>query len=425
MEALANDSAYVNAVRNSDRQNAIDEGFAAIRRIAAESTDMRFQKLYHDNAEFRNGLRNDVLTAAYKEVSERPAVLQPREPTSSAYGVGDFVWLDGREFKITDLQRGYVELLPPELPYPIYRTEHRADFERLLRRDDRNRHITDHLVQETLPSEEPVPSSEAKSAVYILVDGEWQGFPSVEAAQNAALEEFRKETRSVARNFRITDEHLGEGGAKAKCRANIEAIRLLKYLEENGFQASSEQQEVLSRYVGWGGIPEVFDESKSEWSKEYAELKSLLTPDEYEAARGSTLNAHYTSPAVIRAIYEAVGSMGFEGGRILEPSMGVGNFFGLLPESMANSQLYGVELDSITGRIAKQLYPEASITVAGFETMNRPGFYDLAVGNVPFGQYHVHDPEYDRLGFSIHNYFAAKMLDQVRPGGIVAEKHNK
>ncbi len=432
VEALVNDSAYVNAVRNSDSQNARDEGFAAIRRIAAASTDMRFLKLYNDNAEFRNGLRNDVLAAAYKEVSERPVVLQPSEPTASAYGVGDFVWLDGREYTITDLQRGYVELLPPEMTYPVYRTERRADFERMLRRDERNRHITDYLVQETLPSEvpatsdkpvqpeEPVPPNEAKPVVYIPVDGEWQGFPSVAAAEDAALEEFRKETRRRARNFRITDEHLGEGGAKTKCRANIEAIRLLKYLEENGFQASPEQQEVLSRYVGWGGIPEVFDESKSEWSKEYAELKALLTPEEYEAARGSTLNAHYTSPAVIRAIYEAVGSMGFEGGRILEPSMGVGNFFGLLPESMQGSKLYGVELDSITGRIAKQLYPEAEITIAGFETTSRPGFYDLAVGNVPFGQYQVHDPEYDRLGFSIHNYFAAKMLDQVRPGGIVA-----
>jgi len=428
VEALVNDSAYVNAVRNSDSQNARDEGYAAIRRIAAESTDMRFLKLYHDNAEFRNGLRNDVLAAAYKEVSERPAVLQPREPSASAYGVGDFVWLDGREFKITDLQRGYVELLPPELTYPIYRTERCADFERLLRRDERNRHITDYLEQnaaehsaaEPVQSEEPVPSDEAKPVVYIPVDGEWQGFPSVAAAEVAALEEFQKETRRRARNFRITDEHLGEGGAKTKCRANIEAIQLLKYLERNGFQASPEQQDKLSGYVGWGGIPEVFDENKPDWSKEYAELKSLLTPDEYEAARGSTLNAHYTSPAVIKAIYEAVGSMGFEGGRILEPSMGVGNFFGLLPENMANSQLYGVELDSITGRIAKQLYPKADITVAGFETTNRPGYFDLAVGNVPFGQYQVHDPEYDRLGFSIHNYFAAKMLDQVRPGGIVA-----
>ena len=346
VEALVNDSAYVNAVRNSDRQNAIDEGFAAIRRIAAASTDMRFLKLYHDNAEFRNGLRNDVLAAAYKEVSERG-------------NVG---------------------------------------------------------VEQSDTSHEPTP------VVYIPVDGEWQGFPSIAAAEEAALEEFRKETRRGARNFRITDEHLGEGGAKTKCRANIEAIQLLKYLERNGFQASPEQQVKLSGYVGWGGIPEVFDESKTEWLKEYAELKALLTPEEYEAARGSTLNAHYTSPTVIRAIYEAVGNMGFDGGRILEPSMGVGNFFGLLPENMANSQLYGVELDSITGRIAKQLYPEADITVAGFETTSRPGFYDLAVGNVPFGQYQVHDPEYDRLGFSIHNYFAAKMLDQVRPGGIVAEK---
>ena len=176
----------------------------------------------------------------------------------------------------------------------------------------------------------------------------------------------------------------------------------------------------MSRYAGWGGIPDAFDESKSDWAKEYAELKAALTPEEYEAARGSTLNAHYTSPTVIRAIYDALGSMGFEGGRILEPAMGVGNFFGLLPDSMSSSELHGVELDSITGRIAQQLYPEAEITVAGFETTNRPGFYDLAVGNVPFGNYQVFDPEYNRLGFSIHNYFAAKMLDQVRPGGIVA-----
>ena len=345
--------------------------------------------------------------------ADEAAVIPPRDPMASAYGVGDFVWLDGREYQITDLQRGYVELLPPGLPIPVYRTESRADFARLLRRDERNRYITDYLEQDATPGD-------AKAAVYIPIDGEWQGFPSVAAAQEAALEEFRRETRREARNFRITDGHLGEGGAKARFRANIEAIKLLKYLERNGFQATPEQQDVLSRYAGWGGIPDAFDESKSDWAKEYAELKAALTPEEYEAARGSTLNAHYTSPTVIRAIYEALGNMGFEGGRILEPSMGVGNFFGLLPESMANSHLYGVELDSITGRIAKQLYPEAEITVAGFETTNRPDFYDLAVGNVPFGNYQVFDPEYNRLGFSIHNYFAAKMLDQVRPGGIVA-----
>ena len=347
------------------------------------------------------------------ELDDTPVTIQPRDPMASAYGVGDFVWLDGREYQITDLRRGYVELLPPGLPIPVYRSESRADFERLIRRDERNRYITDYLEQDATPGD-------AKAAVYIPIDGEWQGFPSVAAAQEAALEEFRRETRRGARNFRITDDHLGEGGAKARFRANMEAIKLLKYLESNGFQATPEQQEVLSRYAGWGGIPDAFDESKGDWAKEYAELKAALTPEEYEAARGSTLNAHYTSPTVIRAIYDALGSMGFEGGRILEPAMGVGNFFGLLPESMAGSELHGVELDSITGRIAKLLYPEAEITVAGFETTNRPGFYDLAVGNVPFGNYQVFDPEYNKLGFSIHNYFAAKMLDQVRPGGIAA-----
>ena len=345
--------------------------------------------------------------------ADEPAVILPRDPMASAYGVGDFVWLDGREYQITDLQRGYVELLPPGLPIPVYRTESRADFARLLRRDERNRYITDYLEQDATPGD-------AKAAVYIPIDGEWQGFPSVAAAQEAALEEFRRETRREARNFRITDDHLGEGGAKARFRANMEAIKLLKYLESNGFQATPEQQEVLSRYAGWGGIPDAFDENKSDWAKEYAELKAALTPEEYEAARGSTLNAHYTSPTVIKAIYDALGNMGFEGGRILEPAMGIGNFFGLLPDSMSRSELHGVELDSITGRIAKQLYPEAEITVAGFETTNRPGYFDLAVGNVPFGNYQVFDPEYNRLGFSIHNYFAAKMLDQVRPGGIVA-----
>ena len=344
---------------------------------------------------------------------DTPINIPPRDPMASAYGVGDFVWLDGREYQITDLQRQHVELLPPGLPIPVYRSESRADFERLLRRDERNRYITDYLEQDATPGD-------AKAAVYIPVGGEWQGFPSIAAAQEAALEEFRRETRRGARNFRITDDHLGEGGAKARFRANIEAIKLLKYLESNGLQATPEQQEVLSRYAGWGGIPDAFDENKSDWTKEYAELKAALTPEEYEAARGSTLNAHYTSLTVIRAIYEAVGNMGFEGGHILEPAMGVGNFFGLLPDSMSSSELHGVELDSITGRIAQQLYPEAEITVAGFETTNRPGFYDLAVGNVPFGNYQVFDPEYNRLGFSIHNYFAAKMLDQVRPGGIVA-----
>ncbi|WP_334304323.1 SNF2-related protein [Eisenbergiella porci] len=222
------------------------------------------------------------------------------------------------------------------------------------------------------------------------------------------------------KNYRITDEHLGTGGSKAKFRANMDAIYLLKELETDQRQATPKEQEVLSRYVGWGGLSDAFDESRTAWTEEYRELAEVLTQAEYEAARASTLNAHYTSPTVIRAIYEAVEKMGFTSGNILEPSCGVGNFFGMLPESMAHSRLYGVELDSITGRIARQLYPKAEITIAGFETTDKRDFFDLAVGNVPFGQYKVNDPAYNKLGFNIHNYFFAKALDQVRPGGVVA-----
>ena len=224
----------------------------------------------------------------------------------------------------------------------------------------------------------------------------------------------------AAENFRITDDHLGEGGPKQKFRANIMAIQLLKKCEEEDRPATPEEQKILSNYVGWGGLSDAFDERKENWSPEYLELKTVLTPEEYTAARASTLNAHYTSPTVIRAIYDAVEQMGFRKGNILEPSMGVGNFFGLLPESMQESRLYGVELDSISGRIAKKLYPNAEITIAGFETTDRRDFYDLAVGNVPFGDYKVNDKPYNKLGFSIHNYFFAKALDQVCPGGVVA-----
>ena len=265
------------------------------------------------------------------------------------------------------------------------------------------------------PGEEP-----RGTPVAIQIDGEWQTFPNVASAEKAAYEESKAEIRRNAQNFHITDDALGVGGPKAKYQANINAIKLLKYLEADGRQAIPEQQEVLSRYVGWGGLADAFDPNKEKWSAEYAELKNLLTPEEYEAARASTLNAHYTSPTVIKAIYDAVGNMGFKTGNILEPSMGVGNFFGMLPEEMWSSRLYGVELDSITGRIAKQLYPKADITLAGFETTDRRDFFDLAVGNVPFGQYQVDDRAYNKLGFSIHDYFFAKTLDQVRPGGVIA-----
>ena len=270
------------------------------------------------------------------------------------------------------------------------------------------------------PTPDVEPGEKPEHPVAIPVNGEWQTFPNQRTAEQAAYQEYRDNLRRNAQNFHITDDHLGEGGPKAKYQANVAAIKLLKYLEETTGQATPEQQEVLSRYVGWGSVADAFDPSKTAWAKEYAELKELLTPEEYEAARASTLNAHYTSPTVIRAIYDAVEQMGFRTGNILEPSCGVGNFFGMLPESMAGSRLYGVELDSISGHIAKQLYPKADITVAGFETTDRRDFYDLAIGNVPFGQYQVNDKAYNKLGFNIHNYFFAKSLDQVRPGGVVA-----
>ena len=274
----------------------------------------------------------------------------------------------------------------------------------------------DDAISQAEPDEPPAHSP----AVSILIDGQWQEFPSASAAEKASYADLKAASHRNAQNFRITDDDLGAGGAKAKFQANLNAIQLLKHLEAEGLQASPEQQQVLSRYVGWGGLPDAFDASKPSWASEYQALKAAFTPEEYTAARASTLNAHYTSPTVIRAIYEAVGNMGFQTGNILEPSMGVGNFFGMLPEEMQSSRLYGVELDSITGRIAKQLYPKANITVAGFETTDRRDFFDLAVGNVPFGQYKVNDPTYNKLGFNIHNYFFAKALDQVRPGGVVA-----
>ena len=250
-----------------------------------------------------------------------------------------------------------------------------------------------------------------------VIDGEVQTFPDASALDEAINAEPIPEP---AGNFHITDEHLGEGGAKQKYSRNIEAIRTLFQLKQEHRGATAEEQTVLSQYVGWGGLADAFDPDKSNWSSEYTELKGLLSEEEYKAARGSVLNAHYTSPTVIHAIYDSVERMGFKSGNILEPSMGVGNFFGMLPDTMQDSRLYGVELDSITGRIAEKLYPQADITVAGFETTDRRDFYDLAIGNVPFGQYKVNDKAYNKLGFSIHNYFFAKAIDQVRPGGIVA-----
>ena len=277
------------------------------------------------------------------------------------------------------------------------------------------------MPPEPTPAPDAEPGEKPEHPVAIPVNGEWQTFSNQRAAERTAYQEYRDNLRRNAQNFHITDDHLGEGGPKAKYQANVAAIKLLKYLEETTGQATPEQQEVLSRYVGWGGVPDVFDPAKESWAKEYAELKELLTPEEYAAARASTLNAHYTSPTVIRAMYAAVEQMGFRTGNILEPSMGVGNFFGMLPESMGESKLYGVELDSITGRIARQLYPNARIEVNGFEKTQYPdGVFDLAIGNVPFGNYRVSDRPYDRYNLLIHDYFFAKTIDKVRAGGIIA-----
>ena len=458
------------------------------------------------------------------------------------YAVGDTVYLDNTPFEITEVGALNVQLRDPALRYPVFRAESRENFERLLRRDERNVAMTDFLparnrnddlrdllmngiltpdirdeVRElfrqgegnaaigaylsnvfaasdadtmTLEDGTEADFITSRSGFQAQVHGEkgvhalgllWpdaapvlraafleeaqtqsrtqaQPEPDISHPEQPASEatepeqpQFTTETvafypgeksqlpydieiqtirttepeppvpqKPPAENFRIMDDDLGKGGAKAKFRANMAAINLLKELEFEGAQATPEQQEILSRYVGWGGLADAFDESKDNWKDEFAELYAALTPEEYAAARASTLNAHYTSPTVIKAIYEAVGNMGFQTGNILEPAMGVGNFFGLLPQEMQGSRLYGVELDSITGRIAKQLYPKADITVAGFETTDRRDFFDLAIGNVPFGQYQVNDRAYNKLGFSIHDYFFAKTLDQVRPGGVIA-----
>ena len=323
----------------------------------------------------------DERTAADWLAVEKAKFLAENEPVLALpkerdYRVGDTIRLDGKDFTVETVGTLNIHLRDPDEVYPVARSESKENLERLLRQPG-NIHLHNLTVNLT-PAPEP------------------------------------------AGNFRITDDHLGEGGAKQKYARNIEAIRTLFKLEEEHRGATAEEQQVLSQYVGWGGLSDAFDPGKDSWAKEYAELKGLLAEDEYAAARSSTLNAHYTSPTVIRGIYDAVERMGFRSGNILEPSMGVGNFFGMLPDTMQDSRLYGVELDSITGRIAKKLYPQADITVAGFETTDRRDFYDLAVGNVPFGQYKVNDKAYNKLGFSIHNYFFAKAIDQVRPGGVVA-----
>ena len=520
--AIFEDAAYRNACGHSDRENAVIEGNAAVRRAVLASKNMELIRLYSDVPEFRQRLHREVIDETYPKLHELLRPLSQEDIDSaicawngnieSKHAVVRYMKDHAREKDTAAwLAQEYGSSNSPfvvrtgspeetQLPWPkvqrrlaqliqenrFYTKEEQDRFdnidpiairEALEERGIVNGQVADpkkldndpfiqrvvsdaeqivaaespafhsetvavypgeknnlpyDVVVERLHIEEPesptpVPEQEKtfeevldEHPVSIQVNGRWQTFPNANAAEEASYEEYKANLRRNAQNFRITDEHLGEGGPKAKFQANVNAIRLLKELEAAGQQASPEQQEVLSRYVGWGGLSDAFDPEKPAWALEYAQLKELLTPEEYAAARSSTLNAHYTSPTVIQAIYEAVDRMGFETGNILEPSMGVGNFFGMLPEEMRNSRLYGVELDPVSGRIAKQLYPKADITVAGFETTDRRDFFDLAIGNVPFGQYQVNDKAYNKLNFSIHNYFFAKALDQVRPGGVVA-----
>ena len=338
-----------------------------------------------------------------------------------SYQVGDTVYLGNTAFLIEEITDTHVNLRDPTLLYPISRVERRDTFEQMLAEDTRNDELfyrqTDAMPAE---SENFVLTEEAPSDPAPQQPQEEIRLHNLVIDLTGQETERKEDEPYKAQNFRITDDHLGEGGAKTKYAFNIAAIQTLKQIEAEGRQARPDEQEILSRYVGWGGLPQAFDAENASWQKEYQQLKSLLTDEEYAAARGSTLNAHYTSPMVIRAMYEALGNMGFQDGNVLEPACGVGNFFGMLPESMSQSRLYGVELDSITGRMARQLYPDARIEITGFEKTNRKDFFDVAVGNVPFGNYKVADRAFDKYGFLIHDYFLAKTLEQVRPGGVIA-----
>ena len=342
---------------------------------------------------------------AVTQESESPSdLVDDHHPPMPPYQAGDTVYLGNTAFIIEEVTDTHVTMRDPTLLYPISRIEPRENFERMLAEDARNTFLFEGQTEPNqVETDNPKPPDE-------------QSKEDVETS----IESGTKTEQPSVHNFRITDDHLGEGGAKTKYAFNIAAIQTLKQIEAEERQATPQEQEILSGYVGWGGIPQAYDGNNAQWSEEYQQLKSLLTDEEYAAARGSTLNAHYTSPMVIRAMYEALGNMGFQSGNILEPSCGVGNFFGMLPESMSQSRLYGVELDSITGRMARQLYPDAQIEIRGFEKTSRKDLFDVAVGNVPFGNYKVADKPFDKYGFLIHDYFFAKALEQVRPGGVIA-----
>lgn len=355
---------------------------------------------------------NDIMPMLREAAGSMPEPENVFHWNTQDYHAGDTVYLDGRPFEITEIGKLNIQLRDPAQPYPIFRSESRESLARLMAQDERNAapEVFQSNTQETAQTDGAQPVS-------IMIDGKWTEFPSVQEAEKASLEEYRNALRRNPPTFHITDDNLGNGTLGEKFDRNLAAVRLLKSLEAADRPATAEEQQVLSQYVGWGGMASAFSPD----NRRYEQLRSLLTEDEYKAARASVLNAHYTSPTIIRAIYDAAAQFGFENGKILEPSMGVGNFFGMLPERMKDSQLTGVELDSISGRIARKLYPNADIKITGYEnTKFADNSFDCAVGNVPFGDYSLHDKRYDKEHLLIHDYFFVKSLDKVRPGGVVA-----
>ena len=404
-EAIKVAQGYVNGTMESD-------GFAYDGAAVYNHQEHRYLYIYghypdekaHAQVEGRDFPEQPEEVAVTQESESPSDLVDDHHPPMPPYQAGDTVYLGNTAFIIEEVTDTHVTMRDPTLLYPISRIEPRENFERMLAEDARNTFLFEGQTEPNqVETDNPKPPDE-------------QSKEDVETS----IESGTKTEQPSVHNFRITDDHLGEGGAKTKYAFNIAAIQTLKQIEAEERQATPQEQEILSGYVGWGGIPQAYDGNNAQWSEEYQQLKSLLTDEEYAAARGSTLNAHYTSPMVIRAMYEALGNMGFQSGNILEPSCGVGNFFGMLPESMSQSRLYGVELDSITGRIARQLYPDAQIEIRGFEKTSRKDFFDVAVGNVPFGNYKVADRAFDKYGFLIHDYFLAKTLEQVRPGGMIA-----
>ena len=353
-------------------------------------------------------------------LSEQDINRYEQQMTVSDEILGKEISIDERRFVVESVHDDKASLrdltFEESVGFPISRVENIDTVRRLLAEQEQPKQeepvkLRSVVIDLTAPAQEETPAKKEE-------------LPAPPPARREKVSPFvlHPEIPSSERhNFRITDDHLGEGGAKTKFKNNVAAIRTLKEIEFDDRLATPEEQEILSRYVGWGGLPQAFDENNEQWADEFAELYGLLSPEEYEAAKATTLNAHYTSPTVIKAIYQAVENMGFRTGNVLEPSCGIGNFFGLVPESMKDSKLFGVELDSITGRIAQQLYQQNSIAVQGFEDTELPdSFFDLAIGNVPFGSYSLHDKRYDKHHFLIHDYFFARTLDKVRPGGLIA-----